>query len=73
MIHYSMCIKGKGDTPKGGVDMGTQMKRYVISVPKQLQVRLDSIKQSSFYAESWSEMARKLLEKGAEVVEKEVV
>ena len=45
--------------------MATEPKRVLVTVSAELAEQLDDIKRRAFYADTWSEMYRKLLEEGA--------
>lgn len=45
--------------------MATEMRRFMVSIPKELDKKLRSVKQAKFFGDSWSEMCRNLLDKGA--------
>jgi sulfur transfer protein SufE len=46
--------------------MPTDMKRVLVSVPKDLETQLTKVKQQLYFGESWAEMYRILIRKGAQ-------
>ncbi|MFB5189038.1 CopG family transcriptional regulator [Alicyclobacillus fastidiosus] len=46
--------------------MATEMKRFMVSIPRELEQKLMILKQRRFFGVSWSEMSRELIEIGAD-------
>ncbi|GEO26274.1 hypothetical protein AAC03nite_20590 [Alicyclobacillus acidoterrestris] len=52
--------------------MATEMRRFMVTIPAELEDKLTSIKQAQFFGDSWSEMVRVLLERAANDTIKEL-
>ena len=50
--------------------MATELKRMTFAITPDVEVRLDEMKRKMFYNCSRSEMVRKLLEAGADAIDK---
>lgn len=51
--------------------MSTKLKRFSISVPEEMEKRLDTIKQERYYKKNQTEMIRDLIDLGLKSLENE--